>query len=83
MRFETSHIYAANVSLPKGDLLGRTHLEVYLAKAGLPAAEAFLSSIHNPSKSASVRDIFCNKADVAITTDAAYNLAIELSQNKI
>jgi len=68
------------LSIPDGYILGMTFLEVNLAKAGLPPPDRFFSSIQYPkSSNAAVLDVFFDKADLAVTSDVAYNLANELN----
>lgn len=68
------------LSIPRGYLLGRIFLEVKLAEAGLPAPDEFFSSIHYTNNTnASLLDVFFNKADLAVTSDLAYELAKELN----
>lgn len=70
----------SRLTIPNGYRLGYTYLEVFLAKAGLPPPEAFFTTILSPSTSnAAVLDIFFDKADLAVTSDIAYNLAVELN----
>lgn len=75
-----TQLQGKRLSSPKGYILGQTYLEVFLAKAGLPAPEQFFSNIQNPVNSnAAVLDLFFGKADLAIANNVAYNLAVELN----
>ncbi|MGD9163676.1 MAG: PhnD/SsuA/transferrin family substrate-binding protein, partial [Chromatiales bacterium] len=77
---QISQLRGKRLSITKGDILGITYLEVFLAKAGLPGPESFFSAIEfTTSNDAAVLDLFFNKADLAVTTDVTYSLACELN----
>jgi ABC-type phosphate/phosphonate transport system substrate-binding protein len=66
--------------IPTGYALGQLFLDVSLAKAGFPSSQQFFSTVldSNDNNSA-VLDIFFDKADIAVVSNLAYEIAIELN----
>ncbi|PVV22785.1 MAG: hypothetical protein B6D78_04350 [gamma proteobacterium symbiont of Ctena orbiculata] len=65
---------------PTGFNLGLLFLDVALMKQGLPVAERFFSTSNTVTDiNTAIIDLFFNKADAALVTDASFNLASELN----
>jgi ABC-type phosphate/phosphonate transport system substrate-binding protein len=77
---EITQLQGKRLAITDGDLLGNAHLEVFLAKAGLPGPQTFFSTMAVTTNSnAAIIDLFFNQADVAVTSDIAFSLATELN----
>jgi ABC-type phosphate/phosphonate transport system substrate-binding protein len=77
---DLSQLKGKRLSITKDHIVGRMFLEIQLARAGLDMPNSYFSVIHETTScNAAVLDLFFGKADLAVATDVAYDLASELN----
>ncbi|MES9971568.1 MAG: PhnD/SsuA/transferrin family substrate-binding protein [Candidatus Thiodiazotropha sp.] len=75
-----SQLHRKRLTHPAGFNLGQIFLDVALMKQGLPVAERFFSNSDEVSDlNTAIIDLFFNKTDAALVTDASFGIASELN----